>query len=109
MNVMTIMVGKVCLLMVKLWQNTMIFETQQSNRNTIQRNIRLRKRQNKEKSWICVEEDREVVCIYVPMIDICLICPFSGVLTHFVSLLVQFLVRVNFNRLQRKSERSCIV
>ena len=33
--------------------------------NTIQRNIRLRERKNKEEQWICVEEDRRVVFLRV--------------------------------------------
>ena len=33
--------------------------------NTINRNIRLCERQNKEKQWICVEEDRRVVYLRV--------------------------------------------
>lgn len=39
---------------------------------------------------------------------ICFICIFSGVLTHFILFVVQFIVSVNFNRLQRKSERLCV-
>lgn len=57
---------------------------------------------------ICVEEDRKVVCIYAHLFLICSICQFSGVLTHFISFVVQLVVSINFNRLQSKYECLCV-
>lgn len=50
-----------------------------------------------------------VVYYYCCIVQKSFICPFSSVLTHFICFVVQLVVRVNFNRLQRKYECLCIV